>query len=79
MDCVNGAWDIPRALQLYGGVKELFEYPSKSTQTRRSDQISWRTVFNLYMKNGKKFATETAIGAVVEDDEWDGMFDGMME
>jgi hypothetical protein len=79
MDFVNGAWDIPRALQLYGGVKELFEYPSKSTQTRRSDQISWRTVFNLYMKNGKKFATETAIGAVVEDDEWDGMFDGMME
>ncbi len=31
MDCVNGAWDIPRALQLYGGVKELFAYhPNQS-------------------------------------------------
>jgi hypothetical protein len=72
MDCVFGAWDIPRALQLYGVVKELFAYPSKSTQTRRNDQISWRTVYNIYLKNG---ATDTAI---VEDD-LDGMFDGMME
>ena len=79
MDCVNGAWDIPRALQLYGGVKELFAYPSKSTQTRRNDQISWRTVYNLYLKNGKRFATDTAIGAVVEDNELDVMLDGMME
>jgi len=79
MDCVNGAWDIPRALQLYGGVKELFAYPSKSTQTHRNDQISWRTVYNLYLKNGKRFATDTAIGAVVEDNELDVMLDGMME
>ena len=79
MDWRNGAWDIPRALQLYGGVKELFAYPSKSTQTRRNDQISWRTVYNLYLKNGKRFATDTAIGAVVEDNELDVMLDGMME
>ena len=80
MDFVNGAWDVPRALQLYGGVKELFAYPSKSTQTRRNNQISWRTIYNLYLKNRKKFATGTAIGAVEEDDELDVvMFDEMME
>ena len=79
MDCVNGAWDIPRALQLYGGVKELFAYPSKSTQTRQNNQISWRTAYNLYLKNRKKFATDTVIGAVEEDDESDVMFDAMME
>ena len=75
MDWHNGAWDIQRALQLYGDVKHLFAYPSKSTQCRRNDQISWRTVYNIYMKNGKRFVTDTAI---VEDD-LDGMFDGMME
>jgi hypothetical protein len=75
MDCVFGAWDIPRELQLYGVVKELFAYPSKTTQTRRNDQISWRIVYNIYLKSRKRFATDTAI---VEDD-LDGMFDGMME
>ena len=57
----------------------MFAYPSKSTQTRQNNQISWRTVYNLYLKNRKKFATDTAIGAVVEDDELDVMFDAMME
>ena len=73
MDWHNGVWDIQRALQLYGGVKHLFAYPSKSTQCRRNDQISWRTVYNIYMKNGKTFATGAgmAIGAVVEDIETD--------
>ena len=79
MDWHNGAWDIQRALQLYGGVKHLFACPSKSTQCRRNNQISWRTVYNLYLKNGKRFATDTAIGAVVEDNELDVMLDGMME
>ena len=75
MDFVNRAWDIPRALQLYGGVKELFAYPSKSSQTRRNDQISWRTVYNIYMKNGKTFASGAGmvIGVVVEDIEMDLM------
>jgi hypothetical protein len=64
---------------LYGGVKELFAYPSKSTQTHRNNQISWRTVYNLFLKNGKRFVMDTAIGAVVEDNELDVMLDGMME
>jgi hypothetical protein len=73
MDWHNGAWDIQRALQLYGIVKHLFVYPSKSTRCRRNDQISWRTVYNIYMKNGKTFATGAGmvIGAVVEDIETD--------
>ena len=71
MDWHNGVWDIQRALQLYGGVKHLFAYPSKSTQCRRNDQISWRTVYNIYMKNRKTFATGAGmvIGAEVEDIE----------
>ncbi len=51
----NGAWNIQRALQLYGGMKHLFAYLSKSAQVRRNDQISWRTVYNIYTKNGKTF------------------------
>ena len=38
-----GAWDVPRAMRLYGQVQHLFHYPSLAS-TRRSDQISWRTV-----------------------------------
>ena len=77
MDWHNRAWDIQRALQLYGGVKHLFAYPSKSTQCRRNDQISWRTVYNIYMKNGKTFYTGAGmeIGAVVEDIETDFMME----
>jgi hypothetical protein len=44
----NGAWDIQRAIKLYGVVKHLFAYPSKSTQVCQNDQISWRTVYNIY-------------------------------
>ncbi len=75
MDWHNGAWDIQWELQLYRGVKHLFMYPSKSTQCHRNDQISWRTVYNLYMKNGKTFATWAgmAIGVVVEGIETDFM------
>jgi len=77
MDWHNGAWDIQWALQLYGGVKHLFAYPSKSTQCHRNDQICWRTVYNIYMKNGKTFSTGAGmeIGAVVEDIETDFMME----
>jgi hypothetical protein len=76
IDWHNGAWDIQRALQLYGVVKHLFAYPaSKSTQVCQNDQISWRTVYNIYMKNGKTFASGAGmvIGVVVEDIEMDLM------
>ena len=39
------------------------------------NELLRRTVYNIYLKSGKRFATDTAI---VEDD-LDGMFDGMME
>ena len=49
-DAGNGAWDVGRAVRLFDRVKESFEYPSL-TSTRRNDQISWRTVYNLYIKS----------------------------
>ncbi len=75
IDWHNGGWDVQRALQLYAGVKHLFAYPSKTTQIRRNNQISWRTVYNIFMKNGKTFAPGAGmvIGAVVEDIEMDFM------
>jgi hypothetical protein len=49
-DAGNGAWDVGRAVQLYNSVKNFFEYPSL-TSAHRDDQISWRTVYNLYIKS----------------------------
>ena len=50
-DGSNGAWDVPRAMRLFENVQHLFEYPT--TSTRRNDQISWKTVYNLYIKKGQ--------------------------
>jgi len=76
MNWHNGAWDF-QSLQLYGGVKYLFAYPSKSSQCRRNNQIRWRTAYNIHTKNGKTFAKGAGmvIGAVVEDIEMDLMTD----
>jgi hypothetical protein len=49
-DGQNGSWDVPQAMQLYNSVQPLFEYPSL-TSTRQNEQISWRTVYNLYIEN----------------------------
>ena len=49
-DAGNGAWDVGRAVRLFDRVKESFEYPSL-TSTRWNDQISWRTVYNLFVKS----------------------------
>jgi hypothetical protein len=38
------------ALLMYNSVQPLFEYPSLIS-TCRIDQISWRTVYNLYIKS----------------------------
>ena len=67
-DGQNGAWDVPRVMQLYESMVHLFQYPTIATKVHWTDQISWRTVYNLYIKHGKRFATEkgTGIGAVVE-------------
>ena len=46
----NSAWDVGCAVQLYNSVKDFFEYPSL-TSAHRDDQISWRTVYNLYIKS----------------------------
>jgi hypothetical protein len=54
----RGAWDIGSTVRLFESVKHLFEYPTKSGQIRRTVQISWLTVYNLYVKMGRKFATE---------------------
>ena len=48
-DGQNGAWDVPRAVRLYDGVNHFFKYPT--TIIRRNEQISWRTVYNIYVKS----------------------------
>ena len=55
----------------------MFVYPSKSTQCRRNNQISLRTVYNIYMKNGKTYATGAGMvtGVVVKDIEKDFMME----
>ncbi len=52
-DRQNGSWGVPRAIQLYESVRNLFEYPSQKPACR-NDQISWKTVYNLYMKSHPK-------------------------
>jgi hypothetical protein len=49
-DGQNGAWDVPQAMQLYNSVQPLFNYPSL-TSTCWNEQISWRTVCNLYINS----------------------------
>ena len=53
----NGSWEPWSAVRLFETIHHFFDYPSKITK-RRTAQISWQTVFNLYKKNGKIFATD---------------------
>lgn len=56
----RGAWDIGPTVRLYENVKHLFDYPTKNSKIRRTLQISWQTVYNLYVRHGCQFATELA-------------------
>ena len=60
----RGAWDIGSAILLFESVKHLFEYLTKNARIRRTVQISWLTVYNLYVLNERKFATELTMTAV---------------
>ena len=64
---------LPRAMRIYESVQHLFDYPSL-TSTRWSAQISWRTVYNLYIRyrgigrghgRGREGRAE-----IDEDDDW---------
>ena len=72
----NGAWDIQRALKLYGVVKHLFAYPSNQPKYARTIRLAGG-LFTIYMKNGKIFASGAGmvIGVGVEDIERDLMTD----
>jgi hypothetical protein len=60
----SGTWEVPIALLLYKEVIPLFEYPtSAGHRIRRDKQMSWRTVYNLYLKMGKTFATDLDVAA----------------
>ena len=55
----SGTWEVGMALRLYESVRPLFEYPTNTGYPiRRNEHISWRTVYNLYLKNKKKFVTD---------------------
>ncbi len=53
----NGSWEVGSAVRLFESIHHFFDNPSKITK-RRTAQLSWQTVFNLYKKNGKIFATD---------------------
>jgi hypothetical protein len=52
----NGSWEVGSAVRFFETIHHFFEYPSKIK--RRTAQISWQTVLNLYKKNGKIFAMD---------------------
>jgi hypothetical protein len=60
----NGTWEISASVRLFESIQHLFNYPTQNGKIRRSSQISWITVYNLYTTDyGKKFATEIVLGA----------------
>jgi hypothetical protein len=68
-----GAWEVGSTVRLSESVHHFFDYPSKIK--RRTAQISWQTVFNLFKANGRRFATDieearncTELRGVSEDD-----------
>ena len=55
----SGTWEVRKALSLYESVRHLFQYPTNTgVYIRRNEHISWRTVYNSYLKKKKKFATD---------------------
>lgn len=56
----RGAWDVGSTVRLYENVVHLFQYPTKNEKIRRNTQISWLTIYNLYVSHGRKLATELA-------------------
>jgi hypothetical protein len=63
----HGTWEVPKALQLYESVIPLFEYPTTAGHhIRQNAQMSWRIVYNLYTKKGKKSAMD--LGGVTADE-----------
>ena len=81
-DGSTGAWDVPRAMRLFENVQHLFEYPSTSTQ--QNDQISWKTIYNLYIKNknrdrrgcGHGEHDNDSVGIGNENDDWMDAIEG---
>ena len=53
----RGSWDVEATVRLYAAVRPYFQYPAKIS-IRRDEQISWTTVYNLYVKHGHVFAVD---------------------
>jgi hypothetical protein len=55
----HGTWEVLMALQLYESVIPIFKYPiTAGHHIRWNAQMSWRTVYNLYTRKGKKFSMD---------------------
>jgi hypothetical protein len=52
----RGAWDVGSTVRLYESVQHFFRYPSKIKH--QTSQISWQTVYNLFIEHNKVFATD---------------------
>ena len=60
----SGAWSVASTVRLYENIQHLFNYPNANGKIRRSDQISWITVYNLFKRHGSKFAIDAGEGTV---------------
>jgi hypothetical protein len=56
----RGVWDVSLTERLYENVVHLFQYPTKNEKNCGNIQISWITIYNLYVSHGRKLATELA-------------------
>ena len=54
----KGPWNVGSTVRLFESVQHFFDYPSKSKVKRRTAQISWQTVYNLFKQNHKAFVME---------------------
>ena len=53
----RGAWDVGSTVRLYENVVRLVEYPTKNEKIRRNTQISWLTIYNLYVSHGRNITS----------------------
>jgi hypothetical protein len=63
----HGTWEVLMASQFYESVIPLLQYPTTAGHhIRWNVQMSWRTVYNLYTRKGKKFSMD--LGGATADE-----------
>ena len=59
----NYKWDLKSATDLFQGVFNFFGFRSSKSGTfdRRFEALSWMTIYNQYVQNGKRLAGEQEV------------------